>query len=82
MYILENFAQQVNLYVKSVTEEEMFVVDGLERALLGREAAQRLHLINRVDSITTPVTKAAMQSEYPTLFKGWAKWKVKSMTSS
>ena len=53
----------------------MFVVDGLERALLGREAAQRLHLINRVESITTPVTKAAMQSEYPTLFKGLGQMK-------
>ena len=42
------------------TEEEMFVVDGLERALLGREAAQRLHLINQVESITTPVKKAAI----------------------
>ena len=53
----------------------MFVVDGLERALLGREAAQRLHLINEVESITTPVTKAAMQSEYPTLFKGLGQMK-------
>ena len=55
---------------KCATEEEIFVVDGLERALLAREATQRLYLINRVKSITIPVTKATMQSEYPTLFKG------------
>ena len=57
------------------TEEEMFVVDRLERALLGREAAQRLHLINRVESITTLVTKAAMQSEYLILFTGLGQMK-------
>ena len=57
------------------TEEEMFVVDGLERAFLGRQAAQRLHLINRVESITTLVTKAAMQSEYLILFTGLGQMK-------
>ena len=51
------------------------MVDGLERAWLRRETAQRLHLINRVESIPTPVTKAAMQSEYPTLFKGLGQMK-------
>ena len=32
-------------------------------------------VINRVESITTPVTKAAIQSEYPTLFKGLGQMK-------
>ena len=43
------------------TEEEIFVVNGLERGLLGREAAQRLKLINRIESITTPLTKETIQ---------------------
>ena len=57
------------------TEEEIFVVNGLERALLGREAAQRLKLINRIESITTPLTKETIQAEYPTLFSGMGKMK-------
>ena len=56
-----------------VTEEEIFVVDGLERALLGREAAHRLNLINRIEFINSPQTKETIQSKYPTLFSGWAK---------
>ncbi len=56
-----------------VTEEEIFVVDGLERALLGREAAHRLNLINRIEFVNSPQTKKTIQSKYPTLFSGWAK---------
>ena len=35
----------------NVTTEEVFVVKGLERSLLGRQAAQRLNLINRIDTV-------------------------------
>ena len=50
-------------------------MNGLERALLGRKAAQRLKLINRIESITTPLTKETIQAEYPTLFSGLGKMK-------
>ena len=58
-----------------VTEEEIFVVDGLERALLGREAAHRLNLINRIEFINSPQTKETIQSKYPTLFSGLGQMK-------
>ncbi len=56
------------------TEEEIFV-DGLERALLGREAAHDLNLINRIEFINSPQTKETIQSKYPTLFSGLGQMK-------
>ena len=57
------------------TEEEIFVVDGLQRPLLGREAAHRLNLINRIEVINAPRTQDTIQSRYPTLFSGLGQMK-------
>ena len=52
------------------TTEEVFVIKRLERSLLGRQAAQRLNLINRVDTLNSTEMK-----EYPNLFTGLGKIK-------
>lgn len=52
------------------TTEEVFVIKRLERSLLGRQAAQRLKLINRVDTLNSTEMK-----EYPNLFTGLGKIK-------
>ena len=53
------------------TEEEIFVVNGLERALLGREAAQRLKLINRIESINN---HSSNKGNYPSRISNIVQW--------
>ncbi len=61
--------------INYLTEEEIFVVDGVERALLGREAARRLNLFNRIEFINSPQIKETIQSKYPTVFSGLSQMK-------
>ena len=53
-----------------MTNEEIFVIKGLERSLLGRLAAQRLNLIKRVDTINSNEMNTNVKEKYPHLFNG------------
>ena len=55
---------------RGTTSKEIFVVQGLERSLLGRHAAQGLNLLNRVDALSSTETKERIKEKYPNLFIG------------
>ena len=55
---------------RETTSEEIFVVEGLERSLLGRQAAQGLNLLNRVDALSGTETKERIKEKYLNLFIG------------
>ena len=48
----------------------MYVVEGLPRPLLGRQAAENLNLINRVCGLTSDNYKAKVIRDFPQLFTG------------
>ena len=50
--------------------EDVYVVEGLEGSLLGRNACQRLEMIARVDAVEGKTTSEVYQQRYPKLFKG------------
>ena len=52
------------------TAEEFFVVKDLERSLLGRQAAESLNLVNRVDALNSTETKERIKESHPNLFNG------------
>ena len=52
------------------TTEEIFVVKGLERSLLGRQAAHNLNLLNRVDALNSSELKESIKEKYSNLFTG------------
>ena len=54
----------------SVAREQVYVIEDLERALLGREAAGRLKLVTRLDSLSSADYKTKVADKYPKLFKG------------
>ncbi|KAL9967390.1 hypothetical protein ACROYT_G025604 [Oculina patagonica] len=53
-----------------VTQEQVYVIEDLERPLLGREPAEHLKLISRLDSLSSVDYKSKVADEYPKLFKG------------
>ena len=53
-----------------MTEEQVYVVQDLERPLLGREAADHLQLITRINKLSSEEYKTEMVVKYPKLFKG------------
>ena len=48
----------------------MYVIEDLERALLGREAAERLKLVTRLDNLSSADYKTKVVDKYSKLFKG------------
>ena len=51
-----------------VNTELIYVVKDLERPLLGREAAEKLKLVNRVDTVSSDDYKTKIASKHPQLF--------------
>ena len=66
---LGNFTAKLCVDEK-VIRELIYVVKDLERPLLGRDAAQELKLINRVDTVSSDDYKTRMASKHPQLFTG------------
>ncbi|CAB3990219.1 Hypothetical predicted protein [Paramuricea clavata] len=50
--------------------KEIFVFKGLERSLLGRQAAHSLNLLNCVDALNSNEMKESVKEKYPNLFTG------------
>ena len=48
----------------------MYVIEDLERPLLGRKPAELLRLISRLDSLTSDDYKSKVANKYPKLFEG------------
>ena len=53
-----------------VVRELIYVVKDLERPLLGRDAAEKLKLVNRVDTVSSDDYKTKMANKQPKLFTG------------
>ena len=51
-------------------KENIYVVEGLARPLLGRQSAENLNLINRVCGLTSDNYKAKVIRDFPQLFTG------------
>ena len=69
MNCIGTFTTQLRHEDKTTTEE-IFVVKGLERSLLGRQAAHSLNLLNRVDALNSSEMKESIKEQYPNLFTG------------
>ena len=57
-------------HADKTTTEEIFVVKGLERSFLGRQAAHAVNLLNRVDALNSSEMKENIKKTYPNLFTG------------
>ena len=66
---LGNFAAKLCVDDKVITEL-IYVVKDLERPLLGREVAEKLKLVNRVDTVSSDDYKTKIASKHPQLFTG------------
>ena len=51
-------------------DNEVYVVKGLERPLLSRQASQSLNLINKIDALSCQEYKSKIINQYPDVFKG------------
>ena len=51
-------------------DNEIYVVKGLEKPLLSRQASQSLNLINKIDALSCQEYKSNIVNQYPDLFKG------------
>ena len=71
---LGNFTAKLRVDDK-VIRELIYVVKDLERPLLGRDAAEELKLINRVDTLSSDDFKTKMASKHPKLFTGLGQMK-------
>ena len=69
MNCIGTFTSQLRHEDKTTTEE-IFVVKGLERSLLGRQAAHSLNLLNCVDALNSNEMKESVKDKYPNLFTG------------
>ena len=69
MNCIGTFTTQLRHEDKTTTEE-IFIVKGLERSLLGRQAAHSLNLLNRVDALNSSEMKESIKERYPNLFTG------------
>ena len=54
-------------------DDELFVIDDLDRALLGRKACKHLNLIQNLAEIKNVINASHIMDEYPTLFRGLGK---------
>ena len=52
------------------TGEQVYVIEDLERALFGREPAERLKLISRLGSLSSDDYKTNVADKHPKLFRG------------
>ncbi|XP_015779103.1 PREDICTED: uncharacterized protein K02A2.6-like [Acropora digitifera] len=66
---LGNFTAKLYVDDKVITEL-IYVVKDLDRPLLGREAAEKLKLVNRVDTVSSDDYKTKIASKHPQLFTG------------
>lgn len=57
-------------YKERSIEEEIFVIEGLETALVGRPAIQVLGLVVRVDAVAGVSIEETIVSSHPKLFRG------------
>ena len=71
---LGNFTAKLRVDDK-VIGELIYLVKDLERPLLGRDAAEELKLINRVDTLSSDDFKTKMASKHPKLFNGLGQMK-------
>ena len=69
MNCIGTFSSQLRHEDKTTTEE-IFVVKGFQRSLLGRQAVQNLNLLNRVDALNSNGMKESVKEKYPNLFTG------------
>ena len=53
-----------------VAKEQVYVIEDLERPLLGRKPAELLKLISRLDSLSSDDYKSKIADKYPKLFEG------------
>ena len=67
---LGNFTAQLCENENVSIKELIYVVKDLERPLLGRDAAEELKLINRVDIVSSDDYKTRMAGKHPQLFTG------------
>jgi len=67
---LGNFTAQLCVDENVSIKELIYFVKDLERPLLGRDAAEELRLINRVDIVSSDDYKTRMASKHPQLFTG------------
>ena len=54
-------------------DDEIFVIDGLDRPLLGRKACKSLNLIQNLAEINKVTNASNIMQQYPTLFSGLGK---------
>ena len=66
---LGKFKAKLAVNQKSI-DNEIYVVKGLERPLLSRQASQSLNLINKIDALSFQEYKSKIVNQYPDLFKG------------
>ena len=71
---LGNFTAKLCVDGKGV-RELIYVVKDLERPLLGRDAAEKLKLVNRVDTVSSDDYKTKITSKHPQLFTGLGQMK-------
>ena len=74
LYCFGNFTTKLCVDEK-VVRELICVVKDLERPLLGRDAAEKLKLVNRVDTVSSDDYKTKMASKHPQLFTGLGQMK-------
>ena len=58
-----------------VVRELIYVVKDFDRLLLGRDAAEKLKLVNRVDTVSSDDCKTKMANKHPKLFTGLGQMK-------
>ena len=58
---------------KAEIHEDIYVIEGLETPLLSRQAAEKLQLITRVQSVESNWYKDNVMAKYPELFTGLGK---------
>ena len=58
---------------KAEIHEDVYVIKDLETPLLSRQAAEKLQLITRVQSVESNEYKASVTAKYPELFTGLGK---------
>ena len=58
-----------------MVKEDIYVVKGLERPLLSREATEKLKLINRIHALSSKDYKTKVMTRHPGLFKGLGQMK-------
>ena len=66
---LETFMAELQVQDK-VAKEQVYVIEDLERPLLGKKSAELLKLISRLDSLSSDDYKSNVAAKYPKLFEG------------